>query len=338
MKRTVLRLIVGLTAVSAVLPVHAQRTAARGVTVSGFQGWTEALVLEAREAPVRAVVVPSIGGRVMSYGRGGENVLWVAPNVGGQTLATAGGAFEPGGFQTDLGPEKALLPPHPELWVGPYDWSAKKGYFVGFRAPRDETLGVELEKDIVLDPASGDLGFTHRLKNIGERESAFCLWHRIACRPGGFALLPVNPRSRFTARWSLRHENGGRYTYDGVTPEHPAVRVFEDVLVVRTGGPGAKVGTDGLTQWLAYASGRTLLVIHFPVYSSAIYSEGGNSATVAWDETRTELQPLSPETRLRPRKTYDFPMKWTVIELPAEATTHEEARALVATIPGSPFQ
>jgi hypothetical protein len=196
---------------------------------------------------------------------------------------------------------------------------------------------VKLEKEIQFDPATGDVGFVHRMRNMSERDSAYCFWHRIACRPGGFVLLPLNANSRFPAGWSQRQVVDGKASYDGNQPQSGAVRLLDRVLVARTGDHGTTVGTDGDGQWVAYALGRTLFVVHFPVYSSATYSEGGNTVTVTWDATKTELQPFSPEARLRSRKTYEFPLKWSIIELPAEVTTHEAARALVEQIPGSPF-
>ncbi len=337
MNRTCFILSVVLACSMATPSALAQKSSARGGG-SAFEGWADAVTLEARDATVRAVLVPGIGGRVMFYGLGGENVLWVNPAAAGKTLATAGAGFEPGGFQVDLGPEVSGLPAHPDLWAGPYALSNRKKQGWLLRAPEDKAIEVELEKEVLLDPASGDLGFLHRLKNKGDRDSAFSLWHRLAAQPGGFVLLPLNKKSRFATGWSEQKSAGGKLTYEAGRAEHPAVRVMEGVLVARTGGEATKVGADSEAQWVAYAVGRTLLMAHFPVYSTATYSEGGNSVTVAWDEKRTELQPYSPEARLRSRKSYEFPLKLSLLRLPAAVTTHEEARALVDKVPGSPFQ
>jgi hypothetical protein len=315
----------------------AQKTGARGVVRAEFQGWPESVVLNARSTDVKAIVVPGVGGRVMSYGLGGDNILWVNPATAGWTLATHPEPFQPGGFQCDIGPSVAGWPAHPSSWVGPYDWSAKRNYLVTLHAPKEEVLRVELEKEIQLDPATGDIGFVHRMKNVGELDSAYCLWHRVACRPRGFVLMSLNPKSRFPAGWSQRREIQGKPGYDGDQPSSAAVRLLDGILVAQTGGGGTTIGTDSMSQWLAYVVGRTLFVLHFPTYSSGVYSEGGNSVAVTWNDEQTELQAFSPEARLRPRKTYEFPMKWTLIQLPTEPKTHEEARALVARIPSSPF-
>ncbi|MBX3747971.1 MAG: hypothetical protein KF833_21905 [Verrucomicrobiae bacterium] len=332
--------IAALLILIATASASAQRapSTARGVARAGFQGWTDVLRIESRDALPRAIVAPSVGGRVLFYGFRDDNLLWLDPSLTGSTLATVGSGFEPGGFQCAIGPEVEAIPSLPELSVGPWSWTSRRPYSLQLRAPEDRSVRVELEKDIVFDPATGDLGFVHRMKNTADRDSAYCLWHRIACQPGGFALLPVHPQSRFPAGWSIRRDTDRGYRYDGVQPESPDVRILDGVLVARTGGDFTQLGTDGTEQWLAYALGRSLFVIHFPTFSTAVYSEGGNTATITWDRRRTELQPLSPEARLRSRRTYEFPMKWALVELPSPVTSHEEARAVVSRIPGSPFQ
>ncbi len=318
--------------------VSAASRGSHGSNSSQFHGWSGAILLESRDAVPKAVVVPGVGGRVLSYGLRGENILWVNPEAAGKTFTEAGTEFEPGGFHCDLGPESALFPAHPALTIGPWDHSIRKTYHVTLRAPEDKTIGVELEREVMFDPRSGELGFIHRLENRKERDAAHTFWHRIACRPGGFVLVPVNKKSRFAAGWAVRRPDSGKGAYDGTRPEVPGVRVLEGVLVARTGSGAAKIGLDSDAQWVAYALDRTLFIVHYPIYSSATYSDGGNSVTVDWDERRTELQPLSAEARVRSRKKTDFPLKWSLIELAAPVTTHEEARALAEKVPGSPFQ
>lgn len=315
----------------------AQKIDVRGISRAPFGGWPETLVMEARATTTRAVLAPAVGGRILAYGLHGDNLLWLNPNAAGQIYKPGDSPFDPGGFACALGPEVASLPDHPLTLLGGYPWSTKKRSFIQLKGPEDKAIGVEMEKEVAFDADSGDLGFVHRIKNISERDAAFCLWHRIACRPGGFAIFPVNKKSRFAAGWAIRQEENGKLRYDGAAPESPNVRVLDGVLVVRTGGTATKIGADSDAQWLAYALGRTLFVIHFPYYSGGVYSEGGNSVAVAWDEAKTELQPMSPEARLRSRKSYEFPIKWSLVALPSEITTHEQARALAETIPGSPF-
>lgn len=316
----------------------AQKTGSRGVTRVEWQGRAECLNLESRDTPIKAVLAPSLGGRVLSYGARGENLLWVNPETVTQSLAANGGnAFQPGGAFCDVGPQVANLPPHLPLQLGPYEWSARKNFQVQLRSPEDKGVRVEIEKEIVFDPATGDLGFLHRLKNLDERDAAYCLWQRIACRPGGYVFFPLNKKSRFANGWSIGTTTNGRLDYNGTQPQSPAVRVLDGVLVAQTGGEPTQIGADSDAQWIAYALGKSLFVIHFPVYSTGTYSEGGNSVTVNWTSQMTELGAFSAEARLRPRKTAEFPVKWAILDLPAEVTSAEQARALVEKVPASPF-
>ncbi len=327
--------------VAAALAAHAQsapsKSNARGISPTPFEGWKDSLLMESRDTPIRAIVTPQIGGRVVFYGPRDRNLLWIDPAAAGKTASTASGPFDPGGFIVDRGPESARLDPASDLLVGPWDASPRKGYVISLRSPEDKTGRVEVERLVMFDPSSGELGFEHRAKNTSERDTTVTLLHRIACQPGGYALLPLSKKSRFSAGWSIRRGEGARKTYDGNKPESEAVQVLDGVLVARTGGPATKIGADSDAQWVAYALGRSLFVVHFPVYPSATYSEGGNSVTLDWDERRTELQPLSAEQRVRSRKTLEFPMKWSIIDLPAEVTSHAEARRLAELVPSSPF-
>ncbi|MBL9139540.1 MAG: hypothetical protein JNK85_26970 [Verrucomicrobiales bacterium] len=329
MKSLSLVSVVTLLALATATPVRSEKPTDR--TSTG--GWSDAVVLESRNEGIRAVVVPSVGGRVVSYGRRDDNILWTNPNASAGTESA-----DPGGFQCDIGPLVAGLKPHPTLWSGVYSATRRKNQVLQLKSGEDKALELEMEKEVVLDPATGDLGFVHRIKNLSDRNQAYCLWHRIACRPGGFAFVPLNKKSRFGAGWSILRETDGKLSYDGAKPESPAVRILDGVLVARTGANSTRVGVDTGTQWVAYVLGRTLFVVHFPVYSVGTYSEGGNSVTMAWDETKTEIAPHSPEARLASRKSYEFPLKWSLIDLPSEVTTYEEARALVEKIPGSPFE
>lgn len=315
------------------------RTLARGITQTHFQSWSEALALESHDVQPKAVVVPAFGGRVLSYGLRGENLLWTDPTSTPATPPTGtNAAYAVGGFGCTLGPESARLPVEPALASGAYDFSVRKGGLVVMKSAEDKTANAQLEREILFDPATGDLGFVHRLKNLSERDATYTLWHRIACQPGGYVLAPINKKSRFPAGWSVRVEKNGKFAYDSAQPQVEGVRVMDGVLVAKTGTGGAKVGLDGDAQWLAYALGRTLFVIHLPYYSASVYAEGGNSLTFSWNERFTELQPMGPEARIRSRRTADLPMKWSLVELPAEITSFEAARALAEKIPPSPFQ
>ena len=312
------------------------RTLQKGVTLQPYRGWEECLVLEA--SGVHAIVAPAVGGRILHYSVGREDILYENTNSFGRTLGNSTAGFSVGGYQIDLGPELGSLPAHDALWLGLYRWQAPKDFTVKVTSERDLNVGVQIEKEILIEPGTGDLGITQTMRNISDREVAYCLWDRTLCRNDGFAFFPLNKNSRFRAGWSQRRTVDGKYVYDGQAPASPNVKIVKDVLVARCRGPATKVGADSDAGWIAYVRGRLLFVKYFPYFPQGRYSDGGNSVELYFDERVAELEPLSPEIKLAPNQAYSFPEKWTLIELEKEALTFEAARALMKKIPPSPFQ
>jgi len=308
----------------------------KGVMVRTFRGWNESLFMEA--SGVLTVVVPGIGGRIAYYAVSGENIIFENPSSLGKTLGNTKTNFWVGGYQCDIGPELRGIPEHEALWLGLYRWQTPKDFAVKVTSERDSNVGIQMEKEILIEPGSGDLGIVQTMRNISDKEVAYCLWDRTLCKNDGFALLPLNPKSRFKAGWSLRRTIEGRFVYDGNSPQSPNVKLMKGVLVARCQGPATKVGTDSEAGWIGYVRGRQLFVKYFPCFSDGRYSDGGNSTELYFDESVAELEPLSPEVKLAPNETYSFPEKWTLLELKEEVLTFEQARALVKRIPPSPFK
>ncbi|MSU64495.1 MAG: hypothetical protein EXS31_19255 [Pedosphaera sp.] len=308
---------------------------AKGVTVQEFRGWPDSLVLEA--SGVHAIVAPAVGGRILQYGVSGENILYEDPKSFGKILANYQSGFSVGGYQCDIGPELRGIPDHEALWVGLHQWKILKDFTVRVTSEKDVSVGVQLEKQILIEPGSGDLGITQEMRNISDKEVAHCLWDRTLCKNDGFAFFPLNRKSRFKAGWSLRRTVNGKFIYDGDKPAAANVRILKGMLVARCEGPATKVGADCAAGWIAYVRGRLLLVKYFPFFAEGNYTDGGNSVELYYDERVAELEPLSPEVRLQPGGSYMFPEKWTLIELEKEVLTFEKAAELVKRIPPSPF-
>jgi hypothetical protein len=204
------------------------------------------------------------------------------------------------------------------------------------------TVGVQLEKEFVIDPDTGELGITQRMRNIVSNDVSYCLWDRTLAKGGGFAMFPLNSKSRFKAGWAVRQDKGGAdFHYDGDKPNDPRVRIMDGVLVAQARAlpeaPELKVGADSEAGWIAYARGKVLFVKYFPVFPKANYSDSGNTVEFYCSDLVAELEPLSPEVTLKPAGTYSFPEKWIFIELDKEVASYDQARALVKRIPRSPF-
>lgn len=303
-----------------------------GVQIQEHRKWPDCPVLTAPEAKLKVIIVPAIGGRVIHYGPDDANIIFEAPGSDGKTLANTKGGFWAGGYQLDLGPETRGLPAHNSLWMGQYQWQAPAPHQVVATSEPDQATGIQLQKEFALDPTTGALTIVQRMKNVSDRDTAFCLWDRTLCKGGGFAFFPLNKKSRFAAGWSLRRKMTGDDAYNGADPSLPNVRIMDGVLVVECKDKDGKLGADSDAGWIAYVRGRQLYIKAFPCFADGVYSDGGNSAEVYWSNQVGEIEPLSPEKTLKPGEHFDFTETWLLLDLPEAAASFEAARGLVGKV------
>lgn len=307
-----------------------------GVRTIIYKGWSS-YVMEAPDADVHVLVVPSVGGRILRFAFEDTNILFENPETYGMTLEKNPKGFWAGGHQGDVGPEIRGIPQHRDLFQGPYTITAPRDYTVQVESQPDKTTGVQLSRELVLDPVKGDLGVLQTMKNISDKDVAYCLWDRTLCKGGGFAFFPLSKKSRFPAKWSIRRQADGKYFYDGINPQHENVKIIKNVLVARCYGEPSKIGADSDAGWIGYARGNLLFVKYFPYNPKGNYSDGGNSVEVYWSEQVAEIEPLSPEKSLKPGESYSMPQKWILMELDRDITTPEQAAKLVKKIPAFKF-
>jgi hypothetical protein len=282
------------------------------------------------------VVVPDLGGRIVRYGLGGENLIFENPDYAGKTLEnSAPGALDQGytGYNVDLGPELRGIPKHLPLWVGKHK-VLEAGPAIALRSDIDPATRMEITKRIEADPLDGSLRVLQILTNRGDKDAAYCLWDRTLCAGGGFALIPLNASSKLPAGW-CQLQNG---SYKTDAPSHPGVRILDGVLVAKAEGPSSKIGADSDGGWIAYTRGKQMLVKYYPYSPEGKYTDGGNSVELYFDPKVCELEPLSPEVTIAPGRAYEFMERWLLIPLEKEAAGWEEARDLVKKIPPHPFK
>jgi hypothetical protein len=289
------------------------------------------VILEAPGPQAQAVVMPDLGGRIVRYSLEGENILWDNPDASGRPRPG-------GGCQVYVGPEPRTVPEQPALWKNRYRWATLGNAAAALTSEPCPVFGLRVERQITIDPRDGSLAVVHRMKNVSDRDQSYCFWDRTLTQPRGFALIPLNPKSRFPARWVIGKRNEKKlWDYDGTNPSHPGIRVLDGVLVAQTGGPEQKVGADSDGGWIAYARGRLLFVKYYPYAPDGRYTDAGLSVALYFRDNLSECEPISPEVALKPGAEYVFPEKWILLRLEKEVTTHEEARALVDRLPPSPF-
>jgi len=306
------------------------------VRIEPYLNADPAVYLEALAAKIVVVAVPQTAGRVVHYSMDGQNVLWNPADKSGQPQAG-------GGFGLDLGPERTIAR-HPVIWEQKHGWAKLGSSIVTLASEKDPAVGMKVEKQLILDGATGTLDILQRMVNVSEKEQAYCFWDRTLCKAGGFTVIPLNPKSRFPAKWVLGARkvvdgkvDGFWWVYNGVDPSHPGIRVIDGMVVAKSQGPEQKIGADSDAGWIAYILGRVLFVKYYPYYPDGKYSDNGLSVAHYFNERLAELEPLSPEIVLRPEDHYLFPERWTLTRLDHEVTTHEEARAVASRIPPCPF-
>jgi len=257
-------------------------------------------------ATARLVIAASGGGRIVHYSRDD------GPN------------FFLGGCQIDIGPELEYPPRHQPLWSGPYKAGALGPLSVRLTSPEHEATGVQLVKVVELAPTGAGVVLRTTMKNVGNKENAYCLWDR-TMTGATYGFFELNSKSRFPARWSMRRGKHGTYTYDGRTPGSPRVKILDDLLITVPGKKMEKVAADSAAGWIAGFRDGWLYVKRFPFYPDGDYADGGNSVEFWVDAagTRTEIEPLSPKVKLRPGESYSFVESWDLRRVEEEIKTAE---------------
>ena len=134
----------GLALAATISPAGAATNHAPDVVQETYGAWKHCLVL--RGGDCKAVVVPAVGGRLMSYTINGENILADNPDARWSRMLNTN--LWMGGYQLDLGPELRGLPEHLWLWQGPWGWRVPRPYAVHVFSDTDLSAGVQLEKEI----------------------------------------------------------------------------------------------------------------------------------------------------------------------------------------------
>lgn len=308
-----------------------------GVNLGEFLGWTNAFSLRDDHGKVTAIVVPSVGGRVVQYSRGSVNALLENPDSNGKTLAQFPGGFWVGGYQCDFGPGLLGSPERQHVWIGPHGYAAPRDQTVETASPLDAVTGLRMLKSFTLDPDTGALGVLQRMVNASPNPTRNNLHDRTLCPAGGYFLVRLPKQSHHRAGWAALQPTASGSAFDGEQPASANVAVFGDLLVAQAAGPAGKIGSDADASWVAYVRGRLLFVKHFQTWRGALYAREGHTVEFSWNDKLAALELFSPVTVLQPGEAFDFPELWQLIELKRPVTSFEDAAAAAKQVPPSPF-
>src|SRR5207249_3837844 len=116
--------------------------------------------------------------------------------------------------------------------------------------------GLQLTKEIFMDPETGDIALTQRLRNVTTNDvTSYCLWDRTLCKPGGYAFFPLNKKSRFKKGWTVHNLWNGSFFFDGEKFDSHEVKIDDGVLIALCDGAATKVAADSDAEWVAYVRG-----------------------------------------------------------------------------------
>jgi len=261
---------------------------------------------------VTVILEPNCGGRVLEYTLGGENVLYVDPAQDGWTYTPGERTIGPCAGRFDIGPEK-LVPRRPNLWVG--KWTAE---ITGPRSARmtsveDESTGVQLIREFMLDGESSHLSCTQIIKNISSETKQYNHWSRTFAVGGGVCLVPLSEGSRFPLGY-IYYGPGQIMNY---APEkHPHINVRDNFLEITQAPPQKKFGIDSYAGWFGYVTpGDLLFVKKFPVYPNRVYGEIAAYTISIWynEGVNCELEPIGPRETIEPGQSASYTEEWWLI-------------------------
>lgn len=285
-----------------------------------YRGWEGAYRL--RNSVVELVVVPALGGRVLSYRlHGGDNILWeneAELNRDSEPKQEEGEWHNYGGYR---------------LWVAPQEEAQIAGWCrsddnrrceirliddseIRLIAPPLAATGTQFTVELKLYPRSSRVRVRQRIRNASDKPIRWSVWDVTQVPPGGAITFPRNPNSRFA--------EGIRYWRDEYR-ELPQWEIGSRTVTVRHRDAHGKIGADSAAGWIAYRNHDRVYVKTFGYDPAAEYPDDGCSLEVYTCPEYAEMQVLSPLYELSPGEERVFVEEWTLQRLrkdqqPAEKT------------------
>jgi hypothetical protein len=286
-----------------------------GVSYVDYFGYTGCIRLENESAAV--VLCHQAGGRVLEYSLQGKNSMWLDPKQEGWVWQEGAPSVDLCGGRLDIGPEM-LVPRRPALWLGA--WRAEA---IGPRAARltsaeDPATGVQLVRDFKLDATGSRLICTQTIRNVSQKQVAWCHWSRTLAVGGGICVIPVTPHGRFPNQYVMYEDR----SLINPRPVDPNIRMRDGFLEIIGPPKFRKLGMDSQAGWFAYAMPNDVLFVkRYRVYPEKLYGEVAGLTISIWYDgnIRCELEPIGPLEHLKPGATASFTEEWELKAFPFPA-------------------
>jgi len=314
-----------------------------------FHGWS---AYRLANGFITAVVVPELGGRIMSLKLGPYEYLFLNKALAGKRFTFAEHAGDGtianwknyGGDKTWPAPQgwdradQWPGPPDPILDSGQYEATPfRDGETVGvimISPPDHRHTGLRITRRVSLQPNTSTLHIDLTFENISDRSVRWSIWNlaQLDCsRDDGQAIndqcwlyIPTDPTR--TEPYSILY---GADNPPFLTQLHPAIA--PGVMALQYKGQVGKIGVPSPANWLAFTNQLTgyALCMRAPYQSGADYPDGGASLE-CWTESPgapspiplnspgyiLEAEILGPLCTLRPGETTSLPIDYTAAYCP----------------------
>lgn len=302
--------------------VHAEDF--QGARVFPYFGYAAAI--ELTNGPVKVVLCPEVGGRVLEYSLNGTNSLFLSDDEKtwkpGDPPRSSAGRF-------DIGPE-LVIPQRNILWNG--EW---RGEIIGDRharltSPDDESTGTRLVRDFLLDPKTSKLLCTQTIHNISQAPTEWCHWSRTFAVGKGICLIPLTSPSRFPNSYVMYED----HTIINMKPEDPNIRLREGFVEILGAPRKPKLGFDSYAGVIAYLAPNDLLFVKkFATYPDRVYNEAAGLTVSVWypNGDMIELEPIGPREKLQPGESAGFTEEWWLEEMKFPADRKVDLKTLRST-------
>jgi hypothetical protein len=298
-------------------------------------------LLEVNTGLLRAVFLPSVGGRLLSLRVGGHELLWVNPRIfdASFTALLPRSAWQPvveGSFSswTNVGGSKTW--PAPQGWDGNHQWPgppddvidagpwslttthSSESMVVTMVSPHDPRTGLCITREFTFTADSPSFHQTIRFLNISNRRVQWSLWEVAQTNTSAGGVVEVSV-SNDVAPLDL-----GRYAGSAaVAIKDGTARMPVSPGVAKFGFPNA----TGRVAWTGPNGERLQLTVD--VDEDALYPDAGSRVEL-WtqsplpeplasldgfhpDAWLVELEVLSPLYKLDPGASADFNIRWEVV-------------------------
>jgi hypothetical protein len=263
----------------------------------------------------QVIIVPQTGGRVLAYRLNGEDIIYRNPAQDGKSYDDfLTERFDPDAGRFDLGLDTETKPLHDTLWMGPYQVEITGKYSVTLTSQYSHQMGVQLEREFILDSQTSHLIIRQTMINLSENETKWFFWGRTLVPIGGKLVLPLNTNSKYPFGWGDFINRPWEFRIDN--PSHHQVEIKDGRLIFHAENTdrSAKFATDDSDGWMAYALNNLVFVKRYDVNPEGIYIDHQTAIWYTHGRDFIEMEPNSPIAFLKPGERYTFDEHWWLIE------------------------